>query len=308
MTGGAGFLGSKLVQALLPMAKCVFVLDDLFTGTLAAIPESDKVVFVHGSVTDGALLRKLLAEVDYVFHFAARNIVLSAEQPESDFHTNVEGTVQLVLNALCFPNIRRIVYASTSSVYGNSSALPITEVGYDISVPYAASKMSAELLATAYCKLYGIPVTCLRFSNVYGPGQRSSNPYCGVVTKFMESIVEDQPMRIFGDGKQTRDFTYVEDAIRATLLAGVHAGTVGQVFNVGTGVESEISVLAEKVAEVAGHNEYPIVHCPKRVIDTVHRRAIDASKLTRATGWQPQVSVDVGLKKTWTWFSNSSVR
>lgn len=301
VTGGAGFLGSRLARALLPEAARIVVLDDLFIGRRSALPEARSLVFVQGSVVDGTLLRKLLAEVDYVFHFAARNMALSTEQPESDFRTNVEGTVQLVLGAVSFPQIRRIVVASTSSIYGNSPTLPTTEAGYDVSTPYAGSKMSAELLAMAYGRQYGIPLTCLRFSNVYGPGQTPTNPYCGVVSKFMACIRAGRPMCVFGDGTQSRDFTFVEDAIGAALTAGVHPGAAGGVFNVGTGVETPVGALAALVARAAGRPDHPVVHGPQRVIDTVHRRCIDASKLRRATGWRPEVSLEAGLRRTWAW-------
>ncbi len=308
VTGGAGFLGSNLVRTILPEVSRIFVLDDLFTGRLDAVPASDKVVFIHGSVTDATLVRGILSDVDYVFHLAARNIVLSATQPESDFHTNVEGTVQLLLNALSFPHIQRIVYTSTSSIYGNCKTLPIKENEYDISVPYAASKMAAELMATAYHRLYGLPITCLRLSNVYGPGQDPANPYCGVVSKFMQAIYQDEPMVVFGDGTQTRDFTFVDDAIAAILMVGQSECAVGEIFNVGTGMETKINELANTVAQVTGKIHQPIGWLPKRSIDTVYRRSIDAGKLRRALGWEPREALKDGLEKTWAWFQKSKER
>ena len=302
VTGGAGFLGSNLVKKLAAEAKHVWVLDDLFTGQRSAVPQRHNVTFVHGSVTDGTLLRKLLSQVEYVFHFAARNITLSVEQPEADFRTNVEGTVQLMLQAVAYKDqIERVVYASTSSIYGNSRLLPTVEGGYDIGLPYAASKMSAELLSIAYGKTFGLPVTCLRFSNVYGPGQVSSNPYCGVVAKFAEAILQGEPMVVYGDGTQTRDFTFVDDAIHAVLLTAFQPGTAGEVFNVGTGVETSINTLAKLVAAGAGKPTYSIRHAPKRPVDTVDRRCISSEKLQLVTRWSPQVSVQKGLEKTWQW-------
>lgn len=305
VTGGAGFLGSNIVRALLPVAERIWVLDDLFTGRRDAVPDSTKVVFVQGSVTDAYLLRSILAQVDYVFHFAARNIILSEVQPESDFRVNVEGTVQLFLSAMTSATIRKVVYASTSSIYGNSKKLPAAEGEYDISVPYSASKMAGELFATAYSKQYGLPVTCLRFSNVYGHGQLPSNPYCGVVSKFMEAISKDEPMVIYGDGTQTRDFTYVDDAIAATLLAGTTEGLSGDMFNVGTGVETDIATLASLVSEAAGRLAYPLRYLPKRTVDTVYRRSVTADKLKLRTGWEPKDTLRTGLARTWQWFENS---
>ncbi len=307
VTGGAGFLGSNLVKRLADEAKRVWVLDDLFTGRRDAVPEADNVQFVHGSVTDAALLRELLAEVDYVFHFAARNITLSARQPESDFRVNVEGSVQILLNALTHKHvIQRIVYASTASIYGNSPILPAREGSYDISVPYAASKLSAEVLAIAYGRMFRLPVTCLRFSNVYGPGQVSSNPYCGVVSKFFDAVQKGEPLTIYGDGTQTRDFTFVDDAMDVTLAAGCSPTTVGEVFNVGTGVETTVNRLAELVGETVGKPQYPVVYAEKRVIDTVYRRSLDSGKLREAIGWTPRYSLADGLDKTWEWMSRQT--
>ncbi len=302
VTGGAGFLGSQLVKRLGAEAKKVTVLDDLFTGRRDVLPKSERVEFVHGSVTDAALIRQLLAQVDVVFHFAARNIVLSTVQPESDFRVNVEGTVQLLLNAMSFPQIERIVIASTSSIYGNAQNLPIREEGYDASVPYSASKLAAEVLAIAYARTYGLPVTCLRFSNVYGPGQVATNPYCGVVSKFITAIKEHAPLVIYGDGTQTRDFTYVDDAMTATLLAGVSPNTLGEVLNVGTGIETSVNHLADLVGQVAGVPKPSVVNLQKRSVDTIYRRSIDAQKLRDKTGWKPQYSLAQGLAKTYNWF------
>ncbi len=305
VTGGAGFLGSNLVRALLPEASLIKVLDDLFTGRRESLPDSKKIEFIHGSVTDSALLREILSEVDYVFHFAARNIIMSALQPESDFRINVEGTVQLLLNSLAFPHIQRIVYTSSSSIYGNSKVFPIKESSYDISVPYAASKMSAELMATAYHKLYGLPITCLRLSNVYGPGQEATNPYCGVVSKFMAAISGNESMAIFGNGTQTRDFTFVDDAIEAIRMVGLGENAVGEIFNVGTGIETTINDLAAHVALVAGRPDHSIKYLPKRSIDTVYRRSIDSGKLKKRMGWEARETLENGLKKTWEWFQTS---
>jgi UDP-glucose 4-epimerase len=151
VTGGAGFLGSNLVLALLDKSEHVWVLDDLFTGSRAAVPDVANVTFIRGSVTDGGLLREILPQVDHVFHFAARNIILSATQPESDFRVNVEGTVQLVLNCLPYKHqIKRIVVASTSSVYGSSQSIPTNEEWNDVSVPYAATSFIHTIHPAGY--------------------------------------------------------------------------------------------------------------------------------------------------------------
>lgn len=307
VTGGAGFLGSNLVKRLATHAEKVWVLDDLFTGRRDSVPIAENVVFVQGSVTDGALLRELLSQVDYVFHFAARNISLSVLQPEADFQVNAWGSAQLLLNAIPFKHqIKRIVYASTSSIYGQSKTLPAQEGSYDISSPYAASKFSGELMAIAYAKMFQLPVTCFRFSNVYGPGQLSSNPYCGVVSKFMNAIVQGQPLTIYGDGQQTRDFTYVADAMDAVLLGAQSTGTCTDVFNIGTGHEVSVHELAQQMLHLIQDPAYPIQYAKKRAIDTINRRSVDATHLHTRTGWAPQHTLSEGLRKTWSWFQTTT--
>lgn len=304
VTGGAGFLGSQLLRRLAAEEpRHITVLDDLFTGREHSIPVQSNLTFVHGSVTDSTLVRALLRDAEYVFHFAARNMVLSIPYPESDFMVNAVGTLQLLLNALPERNhLKRFVYASTSSIYGNSNQLPIPEERYHVSTPYAASKFAGELLVTAYAESFGLHATAVRFSNVYGPGQVSSNPYCGVVSKFMQAVADGVPMTIYDDGEQSRDFTYVDDAITAVLLAGQSKKTEGKVMNIGTGVETTVNQLASLIGEITNHVDYPVQYKSKRKVDTVRRRVMDTTRLRQMTGWKPRTSLREGLTNTWEWF------
>ncbi|CAM3429552.1 NAD-dependent epimerase/dehydratase family protein [Marinicrinis lubricantis] len=303
VTGGAGFLGSNVAKRLLPFAKKIYVYDDLFTGKLTSVPTDDKVEFIQGSVTDGHLLGDLIEQSAYVFHFAARNIILSTEQPFTDFQVNAQGTLQVLLQAMRSKGrLERIIYASTSSLYGNPPVLPAAENYYDVSTPYAASKMCGELLCMSYAKAFQLPVTALRFSNVFGPGQVSTNPYCGVVSKFMDRYIQGEPLTIYGDGTQTRDFTYVEDAMDAVMAAAVSEQTLGQVMNVGTGIETQVNELADMIKEVIGAPEHPVTYEKGRAIDTIYRRSVDISKLTALTGWLPKYPLKQGIKLTWEWF------
>ncbi|GIQ68514.1 NAD-dependent epimerase/dehydratase family protein [Xylanibacillus composti] len=303
VTGGAGFLGSNLVRRLLPYAADIVVIDDLYTGRRDVVPSAPNVSFKQVSVADGPAIRPYLQRADYIFHFAARNIVLSMEQPASDFEVNAKGTMQMLLESAGNIGLRRFVYASTSSIYGNASRLPAEEDQYNVTVPYAASKMCGELLGIAYGQSFGIPFTALRFSNVFGPGQVSTNPYCGVVTKFMERLVRQEPLQIFSDGEQTRDFTYVDDAMDAVLDAAASPATKGSVCNIGTGVETTINELAQRVCAVTGMpDNYPREYVEKRRIDTVQRRAVSMKRLQASTGWRPRHSLDQGLLKTWEWY------
>lgn len=303
VTGGAGFLGSNIVTALIGHAKKIIVIDDLFTGRIEAVPNHPDVEWIHASVVDFQLLGETMEEADIVFHFAARNILLSVEQPYTDFEVNAVGTLNVLLHMKRLqPRIQKMIYASTSSIYGNSPKLPADETLHDVSTPYAASKMSGELLCCSYAKAFHLPVTALRFSNVYGPGQTSANPYCGVVSKFMDFYMKNQPLQIFGDGTQTRDFTFIEDALDAVFAVTTSEHTNGHVFNVGTGIETRINDLASMIKEVVGAPDYPVQYRANRVIDTIYRRSVDVNKLHRLTGWKAQYSLREGIEATWQWF------
>ena len=219
VTGGAGFVGSNVVRRLLELGAEVTVLDNLETGHRETVPES--VRFVDGSVEDASLLGRLVDETQLILHLAARNIIVSTRNPRDDFSTNVGGTLN-VLIAARQSRVERVVYSSSASVYGNSRYLPVNEDDApNLLSPYAVSKFAGESYCRAFYESYQLPTSVVRYSNVYGPGQSPSNPYCGVIGKFFEATRRGQPISIHGDGLQTRDFTYVDDAVEATLLAAV---------------------------------------------------------------------------------------
>lgn len=302
VTGGAGFLGSQLVERLLPISEHIYIIDDLSTGNESAIPKSERITFYEESITNEKVLEEILPKVDYVFHFACKNLVLSVENLSSDYETNLYGGFLLLKKTReCCPNLKRFVYASTTSIYSESPILPTPESYYHIKLPYAASKFSMEHYCHVYHHMYQLPVTILRFSNVYGPGQLSTNPYCGVVAKFFDAVRSGDPMTIFGDGSQTRDFTYVEDAMDAVLLAAMDPEAVGSVYNVGTGQETSVLELAKGVQKACGYADYPIQYAPKRKVDVVQRRCIDAEKIQKALNWTNKHSIAEGLEKTYTW-------
>ncbi|MDX8288575.1 GDP-mannose 4,6-dehydratase [Metabacillus indicus] len=306
VTGGAGFLGSQLVKTLLPTSDHLYIIDNLSTGTLAAIPETDKITFYKTCITDEKVLDDILPKVDYIFHFACKNLVLSVDNIYSDFHTNVLGGFTLLRKAKeLSPQLKRFVYASTASVYGNAEILPTPETYYNIKLPYSASKFTTEHYCDVYFNMYHLPVTTLRFSNVYGPGQLISNPYCGVIAKFFDAAGSDQPFEIFGDGKQTRDFTYVEDAMDATILAAVSDVALGEKYNVGTGVETSVLQLAASVKKAAAKETLGNTFAPKRSVDVVQRRCIDTGKIERELGWKNRHSLLEGLTKTHEWLKGS---
>lgn len=302
VTGGAGFLGSQLVKRLIPLCDHIYIIDDLSTGNRANVPDCDKITFYEESITNENVLEEVLPNVEYIFHFACKNLVLSVENIKSDFETNLYGGYLLLQKAReCCPDLKRFVYASTTSIYGQAASLPTPESYYNIKLPYAASKFSMEHYCHVYHQMYHLPVTILRFSNVYGPGQLSSNPYCGVVAKFFEAGEHKKPMIIFGDGSQTRDFTFVEDALDAVLLVAKEEKAIGSVYNVGTGLETSVLDLANEVKKAGHYINLPLQFAPKRKVDVVQRRCIDSRKIQSELHWERRHSLAEGLSKTYTW-------
>jgi UDP-glucose 4-epimerase len=294
VTGGAGFVGSALVRRLISGGAHVSVLDDFSTGRADAVPAGGKVV--HGSVTDRETIRALVAENQWIFHLAARGIVASTRDPREDFDTNVGGTLNLLMAAREH-RVERVVYVSSASIYGNPRTLPINEDdGVMALSPYAVSKHSGEQYCLAFYESYGVPTAIVRYSNVYGPGQRPNNPYSGVVAKFFGAAVAGAPMAVHGDGQQTRDFTFIEDAVDATLVVGTHPRAEGEVFNVGTGIETSVIDLARAIASTVGVK--PVVeHIDRRDIDNIRRRAVNIEKIRRMLRWSPQIALEAGLRR-----------
>lgn len=302
VTGGAGFIGSQLLLRLLPVSEHITVIDDCSTSRRENVPVSDRITFHEMSYVNEELLEQVLPGTTHIFHLACRNLVMSAENMDDDFHVNLYGGYLLLQKAmhLC-PDLQRFVYTSTASVYGNAEQFPTPENWYQTSVPYAASKFSMEHYCQVYFRMHQLPISVLRLSNVYGPGQLTTNPYCGVVAKFFEEAELEKPFTIFGDGTNTRDYTYIDDAIDALMAAGVHPEAIGKVFNVGTGVETSVMELAEHISRIAGQSEPAISWHPKRKVDIVRRRSLDAGLLRSTLGWEPQVNLASGLRKTDQW-------
>lgn len=299
VTGGAGFVGSKIVEGLIAEGAEVVVLDDFFTGRQENLPQ-EPLELVRGSVCDERLVKQLVLRVDFVCHAAARNIIASTKNPREDFSTNIGGTLN-VLMAAREHQLTRMVYISSASVYGNARHLPSNE---DDPVnplsPYAVSKLAGEHYCLAFYESYGVPVTVVRYSNVFGPNQSPQNPYSGVVAKFIQSISTGQSPTVHGDGDQTRDFTYVSDAVAGTLAALSSSRSEGQVFNLASGTETRVLDLALLIADVLGRDCRP-VHIDRRDIDNVRRRVLNIEKTRRILRWSPQVGLREGLSRTVRW-------
>lgn len=303
VTGGAGFVGSMLVRRLVEAGARVTVLDDLFTGSAEVLPTAAQLVV--GTVEDASLVRELVGQASVVFHLAARNIIASTRDPQSDFATNIGGTLNVLMAAReC--SLDRVVYTGSTSIYGNPRSIPINEEdGIQPLSPYAVSKLGGENYALAFYESYGTPISVVRYSNVFGVGQRPDNPYCGVISKFFAAAYEGRPLLVHGDGEQTRDFTYIDDAVSATMLAAVHPRAEGEVFNVGTGIETSVNALAMQVAAATGR-EVEIQHVDRRDIDNIRRRVVSIEKARRMLRWAPQVTLAAGLRRTAEWIEGQA--
>ncbi|HEV8150546.1 MAG TPA: NAD-dependent epimerase/dehydratase family protein [Gemmatimonadales bacterium] len=301
VTGGAGFIGSATVARLLELGASVTVLDDFFTGQAENLPApGPRLQIIWGSVVEEPTIQELVGNADYVFHMAARNIIVSTKNPREDFATNIGGTLNVLLAARA-SRVRRVIYASSASVYGNPRRLPINEDdATNMLSPYAVSKYGGENYCTAFFESYGVPVTSVRYSNVYGPSQRPENPYCGVVAKFFAAALAGQPPVIHGDGEQTRDYTYVGDAVEATLLAAVSPRADGQVYNVGTGRETSVNQLAQAILKITGRDTQP-QHIDRRDIDNIRRRVLNMEKARRELRFTPEITLEAGLRATYDW-------
>ena len=303
VTGGAGFVGSMLVRRLVEAGARVTVLDDLFTGKPDSLPTAAQLVI--GTVEDAKLVRELVGQASVVFHLAARNIIASTKDPQSDFSTNIGGTLNVLMAAReC--SLDRVVYTGSTSIYGNPRSIPINEDdGIQPLTPYAVSKLGGENYAMAFYESYGTPIAIVRYSNVYGVGQRPDNPYCGVIAKFFAAAYEGKPLMVHGDGEQTRDFTYIDDAVSATMLAAIHPRAEGEVFNVGTGIETSINGLAAQVGLATGR-EVQVQHVDRRDIDNIRRRVVSIEKARRMLRWSPQFTLANGMAKTAKWIESGA--
>lgn len=307
VTGGAGFVGSNLTRRLIAEGAQVTILDDFFTGKLENLVGLEgSYELVRGSVVDQELVSDLVKNADFVFHLAARNIIASTRNPYDDFKTNIGGTLNILLAAREY-SPRRVVYTSSVSVYGNPHYLPINEDdAISLLTPYAVSKYSGEGYCQAFYESYSVSVTVVRYSNIYGFMQDPSNPYCGVVARFMARAKDNQPPVIHGDGQQTRDFTYVSDAVDATITAALSPKAEGQVYNIGTGIETDINSLASKIMKLYAMEIKP-EHIDRRDIDNIRRRVMNTEKIRRDLRWVPFVTLDEGLSRTKQWLNGESI-
>jgi UDP-glucose 4-epimerase len=296
VTGGAGFVGSRLSMKLFSDGAEVTVVDNYKTGRIKNLAGTG-VEIVRQDIRDDEFL-KTIVDYDYIFHLATINITLSMTEPLEDFEVNVVATVKMLLEARKSTRLKNFIYTSSASVYGTPPFLPVSETSPTYtSTPYAASKLAAENYCVSYWESFGLPISIVRYSNVYGPGQRPENPYCGVVAKFCEASKAGKPHNIYDTGEQTRDFTYVDDAVRATILAAIGDRSKYEIFNVGTGIETSVIRLSEMVKKAYGDSSES-VFIESRHIDNIRRRVMNIEKARRILRWTPEISLAKGLKLT----------
>jgi len=307
VTGGAGFIGSNVVCRIARTGGKVIVLDDLFTGDLSNIDEGIPYEFIKGSVTDYNLVRDLMARCDYVAHLAARNIIISTKNPFEDYSTNIGGTLNILMAAR-ETKPKRIVYSSSASIYGNPKILPILEDETPLTFsPYSVSKLAGENYCYAFYETFFVPVTVVRYSNIYGPRQKILPTRIGVISKFIRDAEAGKTLQVHGDGHQTRDFTYVDDAVEGTLMALLSPRSEGMIFNMGTGSETSVLTLVHQIAELVGGN-VKVEHIDRRDIDNIRRRVLNIERIRTRLRWQPQVTLREGLRRTVAWYRSIGKR
>jgi nucleoside-diphosphate-sugar epimerase len=308
VTGGSGFIGSHLVEALLQRGAKVRVLDNLATGSRANLAHvlerresQGKFTFYEGDITNRPMVQEAVSGVDYVLHQAALpSVQRSVEDPLTSNLVNVEGTLK-VLVASRDAGVKRVVYASSSSVYGDSLQLPKVEhMAPNPLSPYAVSKLAAEAYCRAFTRIYGLETVSLRYFNVFGPRQDPHSLYAAVLPRFIEALLGKKRPVIFGDGTQSRDFTFIENVVQANLLALDAVGVGGETFNIACGESVNLKTVLQFLAEFSGQVVEPEYQAP-RAGDVKHSLA-DISRAARMLGYRPAISFREGLKQTFDFF------
>jgi UDP-glucose 4-epimerase len=303
VTGGAGFIGSNLAEELAKENEVV-ILDDLSTGRMENIKElveMANVKFIRGSITDLHFLQKNFSNIDYVFHLAAMpGVPESIKDPISSNNVNINGTLN-VLVAARDNQIKKVIYASSCAVYGDTTIVPTAETAsFNPKSPYAVAKLAGEYYCSTFSEVYDLPTTSLRYFNVYGPRQNPDSEYAAVVPKFIRNVLDGRPPIIYGDGLQTRDFVFVKDVVRANLMAAESRET--GVFNIGYGASTTIAELAGTIIESLDKNIEPLYEEPRE--GDIRHSFADISKARSAIGYEPSYSLEKGLKETIRWYQD----
>ena len=298
VTGGAGFVGSNLVRALLARGDEVRVLDNFSTGSRANLSGlQGDVELVEGDLRSYERVHTAVRGVEVVFHQGALpSVPRSVQDPLTTTAVNVEGTLNVLLAARD-ESVRRVVNASSSSVYGNGGSLPRTESQLpDPISPYAVAKLAAERFCTSFSRVYGMEIVSLRYFNVFGPRQDPTSQYAAVVPRFIRAVASGEPVTVYGDGEQSRDFTYVDNVVSANLLAADADGVAGEIVNVATGGSTTVNELADAVGRLLDR-PYKRIFEPEREAD-VRASWADLGEARRLFGYEPQIELEEGLRRT----------
>src|SRR5215208_2573321 len=306
VTGGAGFIGSHIASALSANGARVRVLDDLSTGHRENLDEiGGDIDFVQGSVADENLLARVLEGVELIFHEAAiPSVPRSVEAPRQSHIASVDGTFSLLLAARD-KGVRRVVYAASSSAYGDQPTLPKSEqMQPDPLSPYAVAKLVGEYYCRAFTRVYGLETVSLRYFNVFGPRQDPGSQYSGVVSRFISCLLSGERPVIFGDGEQSRDFTYIDNVVSANLKAATAKDASGKVINVANGERITLNQLLNELKDLTGRQDVTAEYRESRVGDVRHSLA-DISMAREFLGYESKVGLREGLQRTIDWWKNS---
>ncbi len=310
VTGGAGFIGSNLVEALLGRGETVRVLDNFSMGRRENLNFGDKVEVIEGDIRDAATCARACRDVNIVFHLAALGSVpRSVEDPMTTHEVNITGTLNMLLAAREAPTVRRLIFASSSSVYGDPPGVGEKPKREEIPLmplsPYAASKVAGEHYCSIFHKVYGLETIILRYFNVFGPRQNADSPYASVIPRFIRFLCEDRSPIIYGDGLQSRDFCHVENVVQANLLcAQAGEGVVGACINVAGGQSFSVNELLSHLCKIMGKSAKPVHEAP-RPGDVRHSLA-DIGLARRLLGYEPAVGFEEGLRLAVEWFISAT--
>jgi nucleoside-diphosphate-sugar epimerase len=306
VTGGAGFIGSHIAAALIDRGARVRIIDDLSTGHHENMAEiGGDIDFIQASLTDAKALSRALQNVEWVFHEAAiPSVPRSVAEPAETHEASVNATFSLLLAARDH-KIRRLVYAASSSAYGDQPELPKREdMRPDPLSPYAVAKLVGEYYCQVFSRVYGLETVSLRYFNVFGPRQDPGSQYSGVISRFIDALLNGEQPTIYGDGEQSRDFTYISNVVDANLKAAESESAVGQVINIANGQRVTINQVFEMVKKLTGRTNLQAQYAPTRTGD-VRDSLADLSLARALLAYEPRVQLEEGLRSTIDWWTSS---
>jgi nucleoside-diphosphate-sugar epimerase len=306
VTGGAGFIGSNLADELIAQGAKVTIIDNFVTGFRENLDEiNGDFEFVEGDINDAGLLAKILPGVDCIFHQAALpSVPRSVENPLETHEACVNGTFNL-LNAARSSGVRRVIYAASSSAYGDQPTLPKVETMRPEPLsPYAAAKLVGEYYCQVFNNVYGLETLCLRYFNVFGPRQNPSSAYSGVISRFIDALMSGSRPTIFGDGEQSRDFTFVANVVAANIAAATTEKGIGRVMNVANGERVSLNSLLDSLKTITGRTGIDAEYLAARKGDVMHSQA-DNTLAVECLGYKKLVGLEEGLEKTIDWWKTS---